>query len=42
MKAEEIYHKIKNEVVNNIFNYDEQIVAISKFIESEFEPKNNK
>lgn len=40
MKAEEIYHKIKNEVVKDIFNYDEQIVAIAKFIESEFEPKN--
>lgn len=31
MNAEEIYNKIKNEIVKDIYNYDDQIVAISKW-----------
>lgn len=41
MNTEEILKKIKNEVVKDISNYDDQITAIAKFIESEFKPKNS-
>lgn len=34
MKAEEIYNKIKNEITKDIYNYDDQIVVISKWVES--------
>jgi methionine aminopeptidase len=41
MKAEEIYKTIKNEVTKNIYNYDEQIVAIAKWVEFKLKEKNN-
>lgn len=40
MKVKEIYLKIKKEITKGMYNYDDQITAISKWIESEFEPKN--
>jgi hypothetical protein len=33
MKSEEIYKSIKSEVVRDIYNYDDQIVAIAKWVE---------
>ena len=39
MEAKEIYTVIKNDITKGIFNYDEQIVAISKWVESEFDKK---
>ena len=38
MKAEQIYKKIK-EIINTIHSHQDQMVAISKWIEDEFEPK---
>lgn len=38
MKAEQIYKKIK-EIANPIHSHQDQMMAISKWIEDEFEPK---
>jgi len=39
MEAKEIHETIKNEIIKDIFNHNEQMVAISKWIASEFKPK---
>ena len=39
MEAKEIYLKIKREITKGLYAYDDQIVAIAKWVESEFEPK---
>lgn len=39
MTQEEIYKTIRNEVTKDIYNYGDQIMAISAWIESEFEKK---
>lgn len=39
MKAKEIYLKIKREITKGLYAYDDQIAAIAKWVESEFEPK---
>lgn len=38
MKTEQIYKKIK-EIINTIHSHQDQMVAISKWIEDGFEPK---
>ena len=43
MNTEKIYKTIRNEITKDIFNYEDQIMAISKWIVSEFvtkKPKN--
>ena len=42
MTQEEIYKTIRNEVTKDIYNYEDQIMAISAWIESEFEKKSKK
>ncbi|MGE4412912.1 MAG: hypothetical protein AB7E45_04350 [Candidatus Caldatribacteriota bacterium] len=42
MEVKEIYLKIKREITKGLYAYDDQIVAIAKWIESEFEPKKQK
>ncbi len=39
MEAKDMYLKIKKEITKGIYNYDDQIVAIANWIESEFEEK---
>lgn len=39
MEAKEIYLKIKRDITKGLYVYDDQIAAIAKWIESEFEPK---
>jgi len=39
MEAKEIYLKIKREITKGLYAYDDQIAAIAKWVESEFEPK---
>lgn len=39
MEAKEIYLNIKREVTKGLYVYDDQIAAIAKWVESEFEPK---
>jgi hypothetical protein len=39
MEAKEIYLKIKREITKGLYAYDDQIVAIAEWVESEFEPK---
>jgi hypothetical protein len=40
MEAKEIYLKIKREITKGLYAYDDQIAAIAKWVESEFEAKN--
>lgn len=40
MNTKEIYLKIKREITKGLYAYDDQIAAIAKWVESEFEPKN--
>jgi hypothetical protein len=39
MEAKEIYLKIKREITKGLYAYDDQIAAIAKWVESEFEVK---
>ena len=39
MTAKEIYLTIKKDVTKGLYAYDDQIAAIAKWVESEFEPK---
>lgn len=39
MEAKEIYLKIKREITKGLYAYDDQIAAIAKWVESEFEEK---
>lgn len=39
MDAKEIYLKIKRDITKGLYTYDDQVAAIAKWIESDFEPK---
>jgi len=39
MDAKEIYLKIKGEITKGLYAYDDQIAAIAKWVECEFEEK---
>jgi hypothetical protein len=39
MQAKTIYLKIKREITRGLYAYDDQIAAIAKWVESEFEEK---
>lgn len=39
MKAKEIYTVISRKIIEGIWKHDDQMIAISKWVESEFEPR---